>query len=183
MIYVLLLDQGKIYVGHTERPIGARFIEHFNYSGSKWTELYRPKQVLRVMDGGLKEENELTIEMMHDYGWWNVRGGSWCQVEMNACPPALLEYQRLKLPTPLQQAKPRGLPLHKRSPINSCNRCGRTSHLESQCLATTCINGEQLEMSESDYSVDEEGCFRCGRDSHFANSCYARTDVNGNFIA
>ncbi|KAI8898539.1 hypothetical protein BC833DRAFT_589460, partial [Globomyces pollinis-pini] len=31
MIYVLLLQENKFYVGYSERPIGERFIEHFNY--------------------------------------------------------------------------------------------------------------------------------------------------------
>ena len=37
MIYVLLLEENKFYVGYSERAVGERFIEHFNYQGSKWT--------------------------------------------------------------------------------------------------------------------------------------------------
>ena len=106
MIYVLLLQENKFYVGFSERPIGERFIEHFNYRGSKWTTLYRPVQVLQVLPGGIEEENEMTLRMMDKYGWWNVRGGSWCQVDIQSCPPALLEWQRLKLPEPLRQNQP-----------------------------------------------------------------------------
>lgn len=36
--------------------------------------------------------------MMVKYGWWDVRGGNWCQMEMNTCPAALLKLQQLKLP-------------------------------------------------------------------------------------
>ena len=68
MIYVLLLQENKFYVGYSERPIGERFIEHFNYRGSKWTTLYRPVQVLEVQPGGFKEENEMTLRMMDKYG-------------------------------------------------------------------------------------------------------------------
>ena len=106
MIYVLLLQENKFYVGYSERPIGERFIEHFNYRGSKWTTLYRPVQVLQVQPGGIEDENEITLRMMDKYGWWNVRGGSWCQVDIQSCPPALLEWQRLKLPPPLRQNQP-----------------------------------------------------------------------------
>jgi hypothetical protein len=38
--------------------------------------------------GGIEEENEMTLRMMDKYGWWN---GSWCQVDIQSCPPALLE--------------------------------------------------------------------------------------------
>jgi hypothetical protein len=103
IVYVLLLEKDKIYVGYSERPIGARFIEHFNYQGSKWTSIYPPLQVLTVQPGGIEEENEMTLTMMDKYGWWNVRGGKWCQVDMRSCPPALLERQRLKLPQPLRR--------------------------------------------------------------------------------
>ena len=106
MIYVLLLQENKFYVGFSERPIGERFVEHFNYKGSKWTTLYRPVQVLQVQPGGIEEENEMTLRIMDKYGWWNVRGGSWCQVDIQSCPPALLEWQRLKLPTPLRRNQP-----------------------------------------------------------------------------
>ena len=75
MIYVLLLQENKFYVGFSERPIGERFVEHFNYKGSKWTTLYRPVQVLQVQPGGIEEENEMTLRIMDKYGWWNVRGG------------------------------------------------------------------------------------------------------------
>lgn len=92
MIYVLLLEQDKIYVGYSERPVGARFIEHFTKNGSRWTTTYRPLQVLKIAEGGRDEENEMTLRMMDKYGWWNVRGGNWCRVEMDACPAALLEW-------------------------------------------------------------------------------------------
>jgi hypothetical protein len=45
----------------------------------------------------------MTLRMMDNYGWWN---GSWCQVDIQSCPLALLEWQRLKLPAPLRQNQP-----------------------------------------------------------------------------
>ena len=181
MIYVLLLQENKFYVGYSERPVGERFIEHFNYQGSKWTTLHRPVQVLQVKPGGIEEENEMTLRMMDKYGWWNVRGGSWCQVDIQCCPPALLEWQRLKLPTPLRRNQP--LPGNSNRNIRkACSRCGRDSHSVSNCFARTNANGEGLESSdsESETSLLEQGaCFRCGRDTHLARDCYARTDING----
>ncbi|SPQ96707.1 unnamed protein product (mitochondrion) [Plasmodiophora brassicae] len=86
MIYALLLEQNKIYVGYSARPVGERFIEHFNANG---------------------EENELTLEMMEKYGWYNVRGGCWCKIDMDKCPPALLKHKGLKTPVELKQHGPK----------------------------------------------------------------------------
>ena len=75
VVYVLLLQENKIYVGFTERPIGERFEEHCNDQGAKWTTLYRPVRVLHLQQGGKEQENEMTLRMMDKYGWRNVRGG------------------------------------------------------------------------------------------------------------
>ncbi|KAJ3318959.1 hypothetical protein HDV06_006774 [Boothiomyces sp. JEL0866] len=162
MIYVLLLEKRKIYVGYTARPVGDRFIEHFNYSGSRWTTLYRPLQVLEVHEGEMQEENEMTLKMMDKYGWWNVRGGSWCQVDIKSCPPALLEWQDLKLPKTLKRnqnsiSKPdnptlqpenlsKKLKTGKANTKAKCTRCGRSSHSVDNCFAETHANGDQLEV-------------------------------------
>jgi ribosomal protein L37E len=184
MIYVLLLQENKFYVGYSERPIGERFIEHFNYRGSKWTTLYRPVQVLQVQPGGIEEENEMTLRMMDKYGWWNVRGGYWCQVDMQSCPQALLEWQNLKLPPTLRQNQP-SLTKSNRRTNNCCSRCGRDSHSVRDCFARTNVNGQALDSfdSESDSSESDQGaCYRCGRSTHFAKDCYARTHINGSFL-
>jgi ribosomal protein L37E len=136
--------------------------------------MYRPLQVLHILEGGRKEENEMTLEMMSTYGWWNVRGGSWCNVEMHSCPPALMEWQRLRMPTPL-------LPQSKTKKL-TCTRCGRDSHTIEKCYAKTSVAGKVFDISESDSSSDSfhDACFRCGRSSHWANECFAKTDVHGN---
>ena len=173
MIYVLLLEQGKVYVGYSERPVGERFLEHFNYNGSKWTSLYRPVQVLQYRDGGRQEEDALTLDMMEKYGWWNVRGGSWCQVEMQSCPPALLQRQQIRMPTPLNR------PMMGPSQVRGCSRCGRSSHSAESCYATTTLVGDDMFDSEDSSSEDGDICYRCGRDTHWAQNCFARTDVHG----
>ena len=152
-MYVSLLQENKFYVGVLERPIGERFIEHFNYRGSKWTTLYRPVQVLQVQPGGIEEENEMTLRMMDKYGWWNVRGGSWCQVDIQYVPSALLEWQSPKLPTPVRQNQPSRINSN-RNIRNGCSKCGRDSHSVKDCFARTNVNGQALDSfdSESDSS-------------------------------
>jgi hypothetical protein len=182
MIYVLLLQENKIYVGFTERPVDERFIEHFNYSGSRWTTVYRPLQVLQIEQGGLEEENEMTLRMMDRYGWWNVRGGNWCRVEMNSCPAALLEWQRLRVPALVENQHRNNS--SRTTATRGCGRCGRDSHSINNCYARVAVDGQALESSssESDFEpsfTDRFACYRCGRSNHFASSCYAKTTIDG----
>ncbi|KAJ3317907.1 Cullin-4A [Boothiomyces sp. JEL0866] len=157
MIYILLLQENKIYVGYSARPIGDRFIEHFNYTGSKWTSKYRPLQVLEVRKGGQEVENEITLQMMEKYGWWNVRGGSWCQVEMNKCPPALLERQKITLPSKLSQHNVDSKIVKKSdTKPNRCSRCGRNSHLVAKCYAKTHLNGNVLTLDRHSYKSNSK---------------------------
>jgi hypothetical protein len=117
--------------------------------------------LLHIFPGGRKEEDEITLEMMAKFGWWNVRGGSWCAVEMNSCPKALMERQSLVLPPELMRG-------------SSGNACGRNSKV--------IIGGDFLvDDTETFGAVFEEDnvCFRCGRDSHWARDCFAKTDING----
>jgi predicted GIY-YIG superfamily endonuclease len=90
MIYILLLEQNKWYIGYTDRKNGERFIEHFTGIGAKWTQLYKPIQVMEWREGTIEDENIVTLEYMQKYGWWNVRGGSYCQVDMTKPPSKLL---------------------------------------------------------------------------------------------
>ena len=91
MIYVLLLEENKIYVGYSQN-LGRRVWEHFNSHGSKWTTKYRPLEVLYALEGEIEDEDRVTLEMMEIYGWINVRGGRWTQVEMISCPSELLKH-------------------------------------------------------------------------------------------
>lgn len=90
MIYILLLEKDKYYVGYTARRDGERFQEHFEGRGAKWTQKYKPVIVLEWRIGTEQDENEVTLELMKKYGWTNVRGGKWCQVEMTKPPKRLL---------------------------------------------------------------------------------------------
>lgn len=90
MIYVLFLEQNKWYVGFTEREIGIRIAEHFDSNGSEWTKKYKPIQLMHIQEGTPTDEDNLTLKYMLEYGWWNVRGGRWCQINMTMPPIELL---------------------------------------------------------------------------------------------
>lgn len=89
MIYVLLLENDKWYIGYTKRVNYDRISEHFSNNGSKWTKIYKPIQVILFTEGELDDEKKMTLEYMKKYGWTNVRGGPWCRVEMKKPPSEL----------------------------------------------------------------------------------------------
>ena len=142
----------------------------------------------------------MTLKMMHKYGWWNVRGGNWCQVEMCTCPKALLEWQQVNIPVKLAKCRKQ-----------ICKRCGRNSE---KCFAKTTLSGKAL-MTNGKFACKVEGkneidiytrafvmwhrlhnimtfesaqkklkrCNRCGRNSHTIEKCYAKSTLAGKLIA
>jgi len=77
MVYVLSLQHGKYYVGTTYN-LNFRYAQHLSGHGARWTKLYKPTGIVKVILGGRDEENCLTKELMETYGRENVRGGNWC---------------------------------------------------------------------------------------------------------
>lgn len=89
-IYVLLLENGKYYVGQSN-DIQRRLRNHFSSSKSvPWTRLHKPIRIYKKYRTGtnnpimaLKQENAQTLECIITYGWRNVRGGDFTQVNDN----------------------------------------------------------------------------------------------------
>ena len=88
MTYVLQLADGKFYVGMTYN-LNQRYAEHIQGRGAKWTRLHRPVRILSVEVGDL--EYEVTLRLMREKGWQNVRGSKYCKIDMTAPPPELLD--------------------------------------------------------------------------------------------
>ena len=74
--YVLLLEEGRIYVGLTTN-LANRLRNHFNGTGAKWTKLYSPVKLINLYSGD--REDEITDLYIEHYGWQLVRGGYYCQ--------------------------------------------------------------------------------------------------------
>lgn len=88
-LYVLRLRRGKIYAGVT-RNLQQRLEAHFSGRGSEWTKLYPPVEILAIYkDVAPIWEKEITLDYMRHYGWQNVRGYSWSQINMKNPPVAL----------------------------------------------------------------------------------------------
>lgn len=87
MVYVLLLEDGFYYVG-TTMNINMRYAQHSSGAGSKWTRLHKPTSIVEVCLGGDAVEREKTLSYMRTFGYANVRGSSWCKIELRTDPSA-----------------------------------------------------------------------------------------------
>lgn len=161
-LYVLELQDGKYYVG-TTNDLQKRFQEHVDGTGAVWTRKYAPLAIERsvIMDGPLHEDR-VTKELMLKHGIDNVRGGSYCRMDLD-------DGQYQSLTTEL------------RSAIGVCFKCGQAGHFAAQCRLKT--KKDEMTNAKTKRHKKQEGCFRCGRLGHFANACYARTDVDGDRLS
>lgn len=82
-VYVLRLIGNRYYIGKTINVV-KRISAHFNGSGSKWTKLHQPVEVMEVFKNcnGF-DEDYFTKQYMAKYGVENVRGGSYCGITLN----------------------------------------------------------------------------------------------------
>lgn len=82
-IYVLELENEKYYIGKTLNP-NFRIEQHFNSFGSQWTNKYKPIKMLEFIPNcDNYDEDKYTIKYMEKYGINNVRGGSFCKINLN----------------------------------------------------------------------------------------------------
>ncbi len=126
IVYALELKNGFKYIGWTARSNLERIDEHINGEGSKWTKLHGFVGLLEQFPGTEEDEDKLTLSYMKKYGWWKVRGGKWCAVNMRFPPKEL-------------------------SP-SGCSRCGRKNHTTNQCFAKTHVSDNNDKYEYYDYS-------------------------------
>lgn len=98
-IYVLEQEENKYYIGKSSKPL-TRTGEHmasFIYSdlnsntnksssssGAAWTEMYKPVKILRIIVSYDEFDEDLhTLRYMKDHGIDNVRGGSFCELNLS----------------------------------------------------------------------------------------------------
>ena len=142
-IYVLKLERGKYYVGITRKNV-KRVWQHIDGKGAAWTKKYPPlktKPVLSFNEGlRVSDEDRITLETMKRYGVKNVRGGSWCKVNMSSREVSNLEK---KISTLGKRKRTRG-----KNRVKKCSRCGRTNHTKQNCYARTHADGQKLRKKE-----------------------------------
>jgi len=82
-IYVLKLQQNKYYIGKTNNP-QYRIEDHVNSQGSSWTVKYPPTNIHQIIpDCDEFDEDKYTIKYMKEKGIDNVRGGSFCEINLS----------------------------------------------------------------------------------------------------
>ena len=174
IIYVLRCLDDKYYVGKTERGYD-RIIEHFLAEGSEWTHRYQPIEIIEKVEGAHKfDEDKYTLIYMEKYGIENVRGGSWCKLELS-------HDETKEIKRKINGAN------------DKCYNCGGSNHFVRECPLERGIpwckicekEGHYIEECSflrqvSDFFAPKEIiCYRCGRKGHIKPKCYAKTHVKG----
>lgn len=183
-LYILRLEDNCWYVG-TTKNLERRFQQHTSGKGSEWTKLHKPLKLQKTMEcDSVFHEDNITKELMMEFGIENVRGGSYCQI--------VLEKDQIQtLKREFATAKGNCIVCFKAGHFSKdcpkkkriCERCGRASHSEGKCYAKKHVDGTILDSGEPEASSEEEEyCRRCGREGHLPRDCYAKSGVDGVFL-
>ena len=116
--YVLELDEKKYYIGKSSKPM-KRIGDHTGLTegsrGSGWTQMYKPVKILEINEAfDPMEEDFTTLRYMNQMGIDNVRGGSFC--ELNLSPENTLTLEKMM-----------------RGADDKCYFCGSDKHLIISC--------------------------------------------------
>ena len=166
-IYILQLSSQKWYVGKTEQ-VAARVQEHFNGEGSEWTRRHPPvRLVISYPNCDSFDEDKYTKQYMSKYGIDNVRGGSYCKMQLSSS-------EREAINRELAGA------------TDKCLNCGEAGHFAADCQRQRLVNQrrpatsyQRKSATKREINHNNNRCFRCGRAGHYADSCYASTTSTG----
>jgi cellular nucleic acid-binding protein len=196
-IYVLELSDNKYYIGKTTN-LSFRLSTHFHYRGSAWTTKYRPLKIIELIKNcDAYDEDKYTLQYMAKYGINNVRGGTFCRINLTAA-------QKKMIQSMINGSE------------NKCYKCGSNDHYVSKCpfvevcdsceaegeCYSDCDSSDETEVevcgvrnsidsidsidlrdsSDSSDSSDSDFCYRCGRKGHYSNKCYAIKHIKGYFL-
>jgi predicted GIY-YIG superfamily endonuclease len=158
-IYILECSNKTFYVGKTNNP-EFRLEQHFTNNGSAWTKKYPPIRVLEIIPNcDDYDEDKFTLKYMKKYGVDNVRGGSFCQIE--------LDEENINTINRMINGS-----------TDKCYKCGG-NHFVNNCTNNSNNNSTNNSTNNSINNFNKITCFRCLRDGHSADDCYAKTDKNG----
>eukprot|EP00339_Tiarina_fusa_P004669 CAMPEP_0117056920 /NCGR_PEP_ID=MMETSP0472-20121206/39501_1 /TAXON_ID=693140 ORGANISM="Tiarina fusus, Strain LIS" /NCGR_SAMPLE_ID=MMETSP0472 /ASSEMBLY_ACC=CAM_ASM_000603 /LENGTH=324 /DNA_ID=CAMNT_0004773573 /DNA_START=38 /DNA_END=1012 /DNA_ORIENTATION=- len=156
-IYVLELQDGKYYVGKTQKNVQERFEEHRTGKGSAWTKYcHKPMRLVEqyVRTGDYDEDNT-TKQYMEMKGIDNVRGGSYSNVHLSSAQKELLTREF-------------------RGAADACNQCGEPDHFARECPnANTTTTTNARRGGETNHAGGEDACAagRCCQGVTLSGNC------------
>ena len=158
-IYVIKLTNNKYYVGKT-KDVNFRLGQHFDGFGSMWTQKYKPVEVIKIIETNDDfDEDKITLKYMAKYGIDNVRGGSFCKIELDDNDKIVINKMLC-------------------GSCDKCYLCGKTGHFAKYCNDRQIDNNNDFEITNNTEN-NRVMCYRCGRDGHFVFNCYATTHLHG----
>lgn len=127
IIYILKLQSDKWYVGKTD-DFERRIEEHLLGKGCEWTKKYPLTDIDNVVQCSTDpyDEDKFTLKLMAEQGINNVRGGIYCQMELDDS-----DIENIK----------RSI----RNARNLCLNCGKPGHFINNCKlgCLRCGNGHK----------------------------------------
>eukprot|EP01033_Poteriospumella_lacustris_P017242 gene17242-12331_t len=145
LLYVLLLVDGKFYVGRSKQ-FRKRLKSHF-YRKSAWTRKYPPIEVVDLIQPVEDfDEDKITLRYMNQFGIDNVRGGSFSSIDLDPNDVSVIGRSVGGQIAAIQPPSLLTSPSRAAAPALSvrCSRCGRDGHMQSQCFASTSVDGRAL---------------------------------------
>lgn len=152
-IYTLQLEDGKYYVGRSYN-VPKRLNQHYNGEGSVWTKKYKPIRLYEVFLNKTKfDEDKYTLMYMSIFGIENVRGGSFCSVELGGADKYIIKRMICTATDKCVKCEQHGhfftdCPQYKKGKMS---RNGSDNSLENEPLSdATSISEESEESVESE---------------------------------
>ena len=194
-IYVLKLENHKYYVGKSNNQT-IRLESHFSSNGSVWTQKYKPLEVIKIIpDCDNYDEDKYTLKMMNKYGILNVRGGSFCQINLSNDNIKTIKQMLIFSNDRCYICGQNGhfgkdckiLSISTIPEVDLNEKCDCissffSSHKKKNCLLKKVYNFFKREEDDIPKLQSKKKCFRCGRNSHVVENCYAKRHIKGYYL-
>jgi predicted GIY-YIG superfamily endonuclease len=190
-IYVLKLEGGRYYVGKSDNVM-KRYEQHVGGCGSAWTKKYKPISLDRTIKNSSPfDEDKVTKEYMAKYGIDKVRGGSYCEMNLDDSQKEAIERECRGATDACQGCGKKGhfiryCPDKNKEKSESfdewgCEYCDRTFTTEYGCGVheRSCKKNNRKNSYVKQTTKKEGVCYRCGRQGHYVPDCYASTHSKG----